>query len=194
MLRQSVYTAEVNNLQNSYQVYSVSSHSLQPLNFPCICTILWMYVFFICLLVYSETQHMTEFCFSLIGCRDKSVVLKTQQQSLISSHIKICVCHTDLDNKVYENYLTFQFQGYAYDLGLPNSLNTSRLADIFITVIRNNFPPRFVNEPYNVTIQETHPALSSVFQTTAIDQDTQVRNLSLGSVRRLDMCNNIVTR
>jgi len=76
-------------------------------------------------------------------------------------------------------YSLLQFQGYAYDLGTPNSLDTSRLADIFITVIRNNYPPVFLNTPYSTTIQETHPALSSVFRTSATDQDTQVKFLAL---------------
>lgn len=71
------------------------------------------------------------------------------------------------------NY-SFQFQAYAYDLGTPDSLDTNRLADIFIQVTRNNFPPQFLNIPYAVQIQETHPALASVFQTTAVDQDTVV--------------------
>jgi len=68
----------------------------------------------------------------------------------------------------------FQFQGYAYDLGVPDSKDTQQLASIFVTVIRNNFAPQFLNEPYFRTIQETHPGLASVFQTTAVDQDDRV--------------------
>ena len=39
----------------------------------------------------------------------------------------------------------------------------------------NNFAPVFQNMPYQVTIQENHPASSSVFKTTAIDADATVR-------------------
>ena len=88
--------------------------------------------------------------------------LKTSHCVTTNFVIGLCTC------------FIFQFQGYAYDLGTPVSLNTAILSDIFITVIRNNFPPVFFNEPYSVQISETHAALTSVFQTQASDADTQV--------------------
>ena len=69
--------------------------------------------------------------------------------------------------------LFLQFQSYAYDMGVPVR-NSSQPANIFINILRNNFPPQFINTPYSVNIQESHSGGSSVFQTTAVDQDTNV--------------------
>lgn len=66
-----------------------------------------------------------------------------------------------------------QFRVFAYDLGTPRR-NSTNAADVFINVIRNNFSPQFINTPYSVNIAETVPGGSSIFQTTAIDQDTNV--------------------
>ncbi|KAK3089813.1 hypothetical protein FSP39_006721 [Pinctada imbricata] len=70
-----------------------------------------------------------------------------------------------------QNLNSVNFQSFAYDLGSPRR-NSSIPASIFITIIRNNFPPQFVSTPYSINIAESTSGGSSVFQTTAVDQDT----------------------
>ena len=82
-----------------------------------------------------------------------------------------------LRQSVYESQVntqlnSFSFQGYAYDLGTPTRRNSTILANIFINVIRNNFPPVFISEPYSTQIPESQQAFTSVFRVTATDADT----------------------
>ena len=46
--------------------------------------------------------------------------------------------------------------------------------EAFITIIRDQFPPFFVNEPYRVTLDERTAIASSVYTVTAQDNDLLV--------------------
>ena len=55
-----------------------------------------------------------------------------------------------------------------YDSAAPLQQATS---EVFITVIRNQNPPIFRNEPYQVTISDTQAIGSSIIRITAEDAD-----------------------
>ncbi|XP_035826841.1 protocadherin Fat 4, partial [Aplysia californica] len=75
-----------------------------------------------------------------------------------------------LADELNRNVSIFQFQALATDLGTPQ--RQSSPVDVTISVLRNQFPPEFINEPYNRVIQQNELGGSSVYQTTAIDRDT----------------------
>lgn len=58
----------------------------------------------------------------------------------------------------------------ASDQGSPVQQTT---VDVYITVLRDEFPPVFINEPY-VTVIDTAVSGSSVYRVTAIDNDIEV--------------------
>ncbi|KAL3878042.1 hypothetical protein ACJMK2_035678, partial [Sinanodonta woodiana] len=65
----------------------------------------------------------------------------------------------------------FKFQARALNPGFPESLTIIR-ANVTVIIVRNNNAPRFLQLPYQRTINENHNPGSSVFQTTAVDDDT----------------------
>ena len=61
-----------------------------------------------------------------------------------------------------------QFNVDAKDLGTPSRSATQK-ATVTIQVTRNTVGPRFAQAVYNVEIDETHSAGTSVFKVTATD-------------------------
>ena len=58
----------------------------------------------------------------------------------------------------------------------------SGFAEVFITIIRDQFPPFFVREPYAVQISEYTSIGSTVFNVTAIDNDLVVNLFSSNDI------------
>lgn len=65
-------------------------------------------------------------------------------------------------------------QVLARDQGNPE--NTG-LVNVFITVLRDNFPPQFQNTPYQTTISEKIAISRSIFQVSAFDRDLVVSQI-----------------
>ncbi|KAK3584481.1 hypothetical protein CHS0354_018066 [Potamilus streckersoni] len=65
----------------------------------------------------------------------------------------------------------FRFQARAFNPGFPESFSIIR-ANVTVIIVRNNNAPRFLQLPYQRTINENHNPGSSVFQTSAVDDDT----------------------
>lgn len=59
------------------------------------------------------------------------------------------------------------------DTGVP-SLTSSQRASVIINVVRNQFPPNFINTPYATTINRTVLQGTTVYTVSAVDQDIQV--------------------
>ncbi|KAH3873303.1 hypothetical protein DPMN_036535 [Dreissena polymorpha] len=58
----------------------------------------------------------------------------------------------------------------AYDLGTPS--RSAQDATVFISVVRNQFSPDFINDPYSVTIEQNRLIGSLVLRVSATDADT----------------------
>lgn len=59
------------------------------------------------------------------------------------------------------------------DTGVP-PLTSSQRASVIINVVRNQFPPNFINTPYATTINRTVLQGTTVYTVSAVDQDIQV--------------------
>lgn len=62
----------------------------------------------------------------------------------------------------------------AVDQGIP-ALTSTTLVPVFISVFRNNNPPRFVNTPYSTTISRDASPNSNVYQVSAVDNDNVIQ-------------------
>ena len=65
-----------------------------------------------------------------------------------------------------------QMKVQARDLGTPQL--SSNEVNVTVFVRRNQFPPVFVNLPYNTQIEATSGVGRFVYQVTTTDQDVQV--------------------
>ena len=65
----------------------------------------------------------------------------------------------------------------ASDKGTPS--RTSIPSKLTVTVLRNQFPPEFLNTPYSQRIDSTTSTASRIFQATARDNDTTVCTAAL---------------
>lgn len=59
----------------------------------------------------------------------------------------------------------------AFDGGSPAK---SASALLIVNILRNQFPPRFVNEPYSRTIDRNEGTSTNIITVTATDDDNQV--------------------
>lgn len=62
----------------------------------------------------------------------------------------------------------------AVDQGIP-ALTSTVLVPVFISVFRNNNPPRFINTPYSTTISRDASPNSNVYQVSAVDNDNVIQ-------------------
>ena len=60
----------------------------------------------------------------------------------------------------------------ATDLGYPTLTGDATLT---VNILRNQEPPVFINEPYEVTIDRNQNVGANIFRVTATDDDVQVR-------------------
>ena len=67
----------------------------------------------------------------------------------------------------------------AYDLGTPQLTGNEVNVTVFVT--RNNNPPFFINAPYVATIDETSNFGTFVYDTSAGDSDTVVRQFAVNN-------------
>jgi hypothetical protein len=82
-----------------------------------------------------------------------------------------CLCHSHIAK--WRPFLTLQLSVVVSDTGVP-SLTSSQRASVIINVIRNQFPPNFINTPYATTVNRTIFQGTTIFTVSAVDQDTQV--------------------
>ena len=65
----------------------------------------------------------------------------------------------------------------AYDLGTPQLTGNEVNVTVFVT--RNNNPPFFINAPYLATVDETSNFGTFVYDTSAGDSDSVVRQFTV---------------
>lgn len=79
----------------------------------------------------------------------------------------------NIDRSIQKVYLSFFFQMSIVANDNSNPARTG-FVEAFITVIRDQFPPFFINTPYAVTIDEYTGIGASIFNVNATDNDLVV--------------------
>ncbi|KAJ8318063.1 hypothetical protein KUTeg_003154 [Tegillarca granosa] len=74
----------------------------------------------------------------------------------------------------------YRMQVLARDQGNPERTG---LVNVIITVLRDNFPPFFLNTPYSTSIPERTAVSTSIFQVSASDRDLVARVIAYDDVR-----------
>ena len=90
--------------------------------------------------------------------------------------INYCYCYISLFVMLFLQYLESSVFVFQMSIVANDNSNPSRtgFVEAFITVIRDQFPPFFINTPYSVTISEYTNIESSIYNVNATDNDLVV--------------------